>query len=321
MKRDEIINILTEYDLGTLRVAEPFDCDTARPWKITTAAGDFVMRECFLNNRAADLEFEHGLASWLKRHGFPVSEPVRTRDGRTWCRREGRLFAVYTLIPGERFSPGNAGQARSAGAGLAEFHETASLFPGARQKTPPPDYHSPDEHARLLTARRADRPEVTELVASFRELDEAVRSHPLDECLLFNDFRPENVLFAGEALGGAFDLDCCCWGPRLLDVAKSLAAFTLTVDAEPGTPARPVFSSSCGRSFLWGYLERHAIPPGELELLPTALRREVRTWALFDLREVEQSAGRWVQHEWDLSKTQIDMMDAESRSVVQDDGQ
>jgi Ser/Thr protein kinase RdoA (MazF antagonist) len=310
MNAGEITDILIDYDVGSLRHADPFDFDPRRPWKITTDAGCFVVRECFLNARAADLEFEHGLALWLTRYGFPVSRPISTRGGRTWSERNDRFFAIYTLIPGEPFSPGHAVQAQNAGAALARFHDTASSFPEANRRTPPQGYRSTYDHAEYLIGTRGDRSEVKRLVTVYRELDRSLGSRTLDECLLFNDFQPGNVLFLQEEFSGAFDLDCCFWGPRLLDVAKSLLAFALTLEGEPEVPAQPVFSLASGQAFLCGYLDHRHVPSEELAVLPTALKREARALALFDLSDVEKHSHRWVQDEWLLAKSQMDLADA-----------
>lgn len=315
MDERDIAAVLAKYDLGELKRASPFDCDHRRPWKASTDSGDFVVRECFLSSRA-DLEFEHGLASWLHGRGFPVSVPVAARRGGTSCELDGRLFAVHTLVGGTPFRAGNTAQAGSAGAALAGFHSVASAFPQARGRKPPQGFRFPRDDADFLLGKRGDREEIARLAAGFSRLDGELRSQRCPESLLFNDFQPGNVLFAADEFAGAFDLDCCCWGPRLLDIAKSVLAFSLSLEGAEGVPATVFFHVPCARSFLEGYRRRRGLEPEELRLLPAALRREVRAGALFGLRDVEHHARRWVEHEWELCRRQIDLVDDGCGAVV-----
>lgn len=318
MTERDVEDVLAEYALGKLQVALPFDSDPRRPWRVSTDRGDFVVRECFLNKSPRDLESEHSLSLCLRNYGFPVSVPLATRRGETWCQKKGRLFAVCTVISGTPFHPGNATQASNAGTALARFHEIASVLPQARGRDLPQGFRSPCENARSLRRAHPRRPEIDSLVDDFKNLDHELRSHPLQEALLFNDFHPRNVLFAHDEFSGAFDLDCCYWGPQLLDVALSLLGFSLSLEGEPGAPASAVLYAACGRSFLEGYCGQRPIPTQEQRLLPTALRRRVRANALFDLREVAATSRRWVQHEWELSKQQIDLVDRNCDAIIED---
>jgi Ser/Thr protein kinase RdoA (MazF antagonist) len=315
MNEQDVSTILQQYDIGSLRAAMPFDFPH-RPWKISADAGDFVVRECFLNSRPEDLDFEHRLAWWLDARGFRVSQPVPARDGRTWCERNGRLFAVYSLIPGEHFLPGNATQAHSAGTALAKFHEVASAMDNVRNRRLPEGYRSATDNAAFLMKQHRDRAEIASLVSDFERLDGGLPPS-LPEALLFNDFRPGNLLFAGDDFSGAFDLDCCFWGPRLLDVAMSLLAFTLSLEGEEGVPGTARFNLRCGRSWLAGYKGSCHLEGEEIRFLPLALRRQVRASALFDLADVAKQSKRWVQHEWDFSKLQIDLVDANCQCVIE----
>jgi len=232
----------------------------------------------------------------------------------------GRRFALYSLVPGEPYTPGSQAQASSAGAALARFHELAEAFPEARGKSLPPGYRHAEENADYLLHKRGERQEIKRLVAEFRRLDAAARSAPLPETLAFGDFQPGNVLFTGDDVSGAFDLDCCHWGRRLLDVAKSVLAFSLTLQGKPGEPATAVFSAPCATGFLAAYAARRPLSSAEFQVLPDTLRREVRANALTDLRDVEQHSGRWVEHEWLLSRRQIELIDEHCEALASSRG-
>jgi len=319
MDERDIGAVLQQYDIGALRAAAPFDV-ARRPWKVSVDAGDFVVRECLLSNDSAGIDFEHRLASWLNAHDFCVSEPVIASDGRTWCERDGRLFAIYHLVPGRHFQAGNATQARGAGAALARFHHIATAMPAARSRRLPKGYGSAADDAAFLMCQHGDVAEIAALIADFQGLD-ADLPRSLPEALMFNDFHPGNVLFAGDEFSGAFDVDCCVWGRRILDVAMSLLAFTLTLEGEPCVPGSATFHVECGRSWLAGYQDGVPLGPEEIQLLPLALRRQARIGALYDLADVAKQSKRWVQHEWDFSKLQMDMVDAHCQTAIEESTQ
>ena len=316
MKKTDIVALIRAYDLSAPTEAQPFEFDERRPWRVSTDEGEFVLRECFLNCSEEDIRFEHNLAFWLRDRGFPVSEPIRTRDGGTSYERMGRRFALYSVVPGELYTPGNEAQAKSAGIALARFHELAEAFPSAHSKGLPPGYRDAEANAQFLTARRGEREEIKELVREFSQLDDALRSESLRETLAFGDFQPGNVLFVENDLSGAFDLDCCHWGPALLDLAKSVVAFSLALEGQPGEPADAVFSLPCATAFLEAYAKKRPLAFPELSLLPDALRWEVRANALTDLRDVEEHSRRWVEHEWRLSQRQMELIDGHCEAVA-----
>ncbi|MHC4591643.1 MAG: phosphotransferase enzyme family protein [Planctomycetota bacterium] len=310
MDPNEIAEILAAYELGRFQIAEPLDCDLRRPWKVVTERGEFVAKECFLNRSPEELSFEHGLAAWLSARGFPAARALPTRRGDTWVERGSRIFAVYVLMPGEPFSVRDAEQAESAGACLGRFHGLASAYESARARRPPPGYRHADGDAATIRERWPDRREVRWLLDTFRRFNGAVLGQPLPEALLVSDFRPGNVVFLGKEVSGLFDLECCCWGPRLVDLANSVLWFSFVeMGRDRVAQHGDEFDLACARAFLRGHESAQPLRDEERQLLPTALRRQIRRWALFDSVEIHQP-GDWRDWEWEHSRRQIDLVDS-----------
>jgi len=315
MNETEIVEVLRSYELGNLRAAQPLDVDPRRPWKVSTDCGEFVLRECRLYDSPEDLKFEHGLAVCLAERGFPLSRPVATREGKTWVEREARFFAVYVYIPGDQFATGNWKQAQDAGSCLARFHEIAGAYPQARTRKPPLGYRTTQDDTATVKQRWPDKDEVRWLVEGFQHLEKLLSASPLEEALLFNDFTTENVVFKKDKVSGVFDLECCFWGPRLIDLADSVLWFALVETGQEEVPEHTdKFDAACAKAFVRGYEAIHPLPEDESKLLPVALRRQIRRWAIYDMVDI-QRPGRWNVWEWTHSNRQMGLVDASCQCV------
>lgn len=318
MNEAEIAEILEAYDLGDVRGAEPLDCDPRRPWKISTGRGQFVVRECRLYASAENLAFEHGLAAWLAERGLPAPRAVATGDGATWVESSGRFFAVYAYMGGEPFSAGNSEQAENAGACLASFHEVASAYEGACARRPAAGYRTGQRDAEVIRRQWPQRDEVSWLLEDFQRVGKLLFARPLPEALLFNDFSTGNVAFEDCQLSGVFDLECCFWGARLVDLANSLLSFSV-VATSPGAEGEFdfEFDLACAKALLGGYESVQALSDQERRLLSTALRWQSRRGAVYHLADVQQHIGQWRAHEWDYAKRGIELVDATCEGVLE----
>ena len=317
MDKAEIAEILESYDLGIFQAAEPLDNDPRRPWKVSTDRGEFVVREGLLGGSPEDFRFEHGLADWLGEWGFPISQPLATRHGDTWVEIAGKFFAVYHYQPGEPFTRRCCAQAENAGTCLAGFHERASGYAGARTRRPLPGYRSPHQDAAVIRERWPHREEIRELLESFEQEEHHLFDTPLPEALLFHDFSTGNVIFVQHQVSGVFDLDCCAWGPRLIDLANSVLWFSLVETGREGVAEhQDELDKACAQAFVTGYEKVCPLTDPERRRFPMALRWQIRRWALFDSVET-QPLGHWNASEWDHSRGQIILMDAASERIME----
>jgi Ser/Thr protein kinase RdoA (MazF antagonist) len=315
MDEAQVLDILGAYGLGRVRKAEPLDFPF-RPWRVTADTGVFVLRPCYLNVTPRDLAFEHGLAEWLGQRGLPVALPCRTTDGATYVERGAGLFALFPCMPGAPFEVRNAQQAAGAGAMLARFHDEASRVEGAQDRGLPDAFRTPQRNVAAIRESWGRRPETEGLIEDFEELDWAVSQLGLGEALLHNDFTPGNCVFDGDEVRGLFDLDCCCWGPRMLDVANSLMHFAFVETGQEGVAEhQDEFDLPCAESFLRGYESAYPLPAAEKEHLPLILRRRVRAWMLRDLAEIAE-LGAWRPWEWRVSAMVIALIDGVSEHLA-----
>ncbi|MCK4375107.1 MAG: phosphotransferase [Candidatus Brocadiae bacterium] len=138
----------------------------------------------------------------------------------------------------------------------------------------------------------------------------ALFSRPLEQALLVNDFSTGNVVFERQAASGPFDLECCYWGPRLLDVANSVLWFSIVETGQEGVAEHEdELDIACAKAPVGGCEMVRPLPDWERRLLSAALRWQIRRWALYDLADVQQP-GRWRASEWNHCKGQIELVDA-----------
>lgn len=318
MNETEIVEVLRSYELGNIRAVQPLEVDPRRPWRVSTDCGEFVLRECRLYGSPEDLNFEHGLSAWLTEHSFPTSRAVATRQGATWLEKGAKFFAVHVYMPGEHFTTGNWKQGENAGRCLAHFHEIASAYSSARTRRPPPGYRTTHSDAAMVGERWWDRDEARWLLEGFECAERALSGVQLEKALLVNDFTTENVVFKKDQVSGVFDLECCFWGTRLIDLADSVLWFSIVETGQEGVAEHTdEFDLACASAFVRGYEIGQPLSHGERGLLPLALRRQIRRWAIYDLVDIQQP-GRWNAWEWSHSKKQIDLVDATCDGVVED---
>jgi Ser/Thr protein kinase RdoA (MazF antagonist) len=227
-----------------------------------------------------------------------------------------QTFALYPWLPGDPFEVRNARQAAGAGRMLARFHDEASRLEGARSRNLPDAFRTPEQNIRTIRESWGRRPETEGLIAKFEELDLALSGLGFQEALLHNDFTPGNCVFEGAKVCGLFDLDCCFWGRRMLDVANSLMHFAFIETGQEGVAEhQDDFDLDCARSFLRGYESVHPVPETEKAQLALILRRHVRAWMLFNLAEVTE-LGDWRACEWNDAVMVINLIDGVSERLL-----
>lgn len=212
-------SVVHEWNLDTLRFIGGRE---NKHWLVDIGGTRFVLRAYSREQtRAGSMGFELEILRRVKEAGWPVPEPVREpllADGRLWC--------LFTLLPGQPRSRQEPEEQRQRGRLLAELHEsTASMVDvGQRQ-----GWHLSDET--ILD------PELTDLVNDCAEFYprehhilrwhiERVREGLADLVLdgaevvvLHGDFTCWNLLFEANTLSGVLDFEATHINYRVADFA------------------------------------------------------------------------------------------------------
>ena len=242
--------VLSEYALGDLFSVSNAGGTAGRTWKVAAADGEYLLRLRGVRTSSEErLQFDHGLREHLVARRVPTVSAVRTKDGKRWVRRNGRVYELYPFITGRQFHQESEMEIANAARALAAFHEAAAYYRSPLQNK--------EAVAQYITlgfsgevSDRIDDPylqkmnmlHVRKLASAANELkkvdwciekvEQSLRIYAgalyksLSGWTIHGDYTPANLLFSekGEVIG-VFDLDWAFPGSRCRDVADGLYFF------------------------------------------------------------------------------------------------
>jgi aminoglycoside phosphotransferase (APT) family kinase protein len=191
-------------------------------WLVESDGKLFVLRG-YVREPIESVEYEREVLRRLGQQGWPVPKPVREPVALL-----GRLWCLFTLLPGESRSERTADERRARGRLLARLHEaTASLVDIGQRK----GFRKADEVVR--------DPQLLEAIQKYERVRPAaghvMRWHLDKTCEMFDglvldrvetivlhgDFAPWNMLFVDERLSGIIDFEAAHLNYRVSDFALS----------------------------------------------------------------------------------------------------
>ena len=184
---------------------------------MTTTCGRYVLT-LFEKLTPIELPFYLGLMAHLSRHGIPGPAPATDHCGRLFSELNGKPAALLSRLQGEAITAPTPAHCAEVGSTLAEIH-LAGLSYQHKLDNPrgPRWWHEAAPHVSpFLDAPRAA------LLRSELEFQTLNRCEDLPRGPIHADLFRDNVLFAGERIGGVIDfyfagIDCL-----LFDVAVTL---------------------------------------------------------------------------------------------------
>ncbi len=298
---EQILEVLTEYDIGTIRGWAPAGGTAGKTWKVDTNTGSYFLRlRGVRTSSEARLSFDHGLRDHLVAHGIPTAASIRARNGNRWHRHPGGVYELYPFVAGYAFHPETMDQVAAAARALARYHRVAAGF------VPP---ENPERIAQYTTLGFSDRTSdrmddpllllenlegvaglasgagtgtqalIRRCMARVEDMNRDYAGPAYDRLsgwIIHGDYTPANVLFsaAGE-VAGIFDLDWAFPGPRCRDVADGLFFFaTVPRQIDAGCiwslTAAAAFDPERCRVFLQAYQKTAPLQRPELRAVPAA---------------------------------------------------
>ena len=259
---------------------------------VDAASGRFFLRVYQNTADAGQVGFEHRLLAELDRASLPfrVPSPVTARDGRTVAATaDGRLAALFRVLPGEPLARRDVGQIRRCGEALGQLHRALARIDlaGARAWPTYGDLERvhplvPDPLAAVgqLGLGEIARRRVARIVRALAETAPGLYG-TLPRQLTHGDPGPGNMLQVEGRISAVLDFEFA--GPDLRAVDAAVGWYWSIGPNWDGGRER-----AFGDAFLEGYLGANGLTAAELSALPTLSRLE-RTVALL------HRIGRWRQ--------------------------
>lgn len=283
---EEARAFLRFYALGELLALEPVAEGVENTtYRLTAGAGSFALTLYEKRTPADALGFVLPLMEHAARAGLPVPQPARDRQGRLHSVLCGRPAALVAWLPGSWHADPSPAAARTAGEMLARLHLACHGFGGVRDNGLGP-------RGWVALAGRCGARAAGEEERMLRVLgDEAERlgrlwPRGLPGGAVHADYFPNNVLFAGEVVGGVIDWGFACTDAWAYDLAIAITAWGFSAEGEP-EPART-------RALVEGYGAVRPLLAAEQDALPMLCRGAVVRFTLTRLHDLLFHDPAWV---------------------------
>jgi homoserine kinase type II len=240
---------------------------------VTTGAGRYVLT-LFEKLQPHELPFYLDLMGHLAHAGFPCPAPVADRDGRTLGALNGKPAALVTRLDGEPVMTPAPAHCGRVGDALARLHLASRGYAGRLDNLRGPPWWTATAPVLMRFLDAEDRALLDAEVA----FQASHRHDVLPRGVVHADLFRDNVLFAGDTIGGVIDFYFACVDLWLYDVAITVNDWCTRDD---GT-----LDAARARALLDAYATLRPFTPEEHAAWPVMLRAgALRFWVsrLYDL--------------------------------------
>jgi Ser/Thr protein kinase RdoA (MazF antagonist) len=191
-------------------------------WLVEIDGKPFVLR-AYARGPIESAEYELEVLRRLGQQEWPVPEPVREP-----AELVGRLWCLFTLMPGESRPEQTADERRARGRLLARLHEATASLAGIGQRSGFRTANEVVSDPQLLKAIRKYEqvcPAAGHVMRwhldKAREMFDSLVLDGAETIVLHGDFAPWNVLFADGRVSGIIDFEATHLNYRVSDFALS----------------------------------------------------------------------------------------------------
>jgi len=264
---EDIAAIVACFDVGELVSAKGIAEGVSNSnWLVETRGGDgadtrFILTMYEARTEVSELPFFLGLLDHLSARGCPVPRTIHDRDNRAFRFHGGKALALIEFLPGVSVTHPTPAQARAVGEVLAQVHEAAQDFPGARANGMGLPAWRDLANACGRQGLDSIEPGLADLVEGhLARLSVQWPAH-LPQSVIHADLFPDNVLMLGDTVTGLIDFYFACRDVTAYDLAVTHAAWCFGGDGRGFDPA-------ISRALLAGYESRRPLGKEERAALP-----------------------------------------------------
>jgi len=215
-----------------------------RKMVVDTDAGRFLIKTYRRDPVVLDnLRFQHNLSNHLVKHGLPVAEIQRARDGKGIVEVDNWAMELQQFLPGQPMEVTTSTLVTSSNV-LGKFHEVCRGVP-----VPPRDARKwrfsevPRESLqRFVTMARKTSPSpqidayANQIALFLHDASETLSKEKRDTFetgLIHGDWHGGNLLYSGETLNGILDLEFAGDGCYLEDIAYAMSNLCIRTTLSP----------------------------------------------------------------------------------------
>jgi homoserine kinase type II len=245
---------LTNHSIGTLTglAGIPSGIENTN-YFVTTTQGRYVLT-LFEKLQAHELPFYLDLMAHLSSHGIPCPKPIADLDNRFLGILNGKPAAIVTRLDGAALDHPDAAHCAQAGTMLANLHLAGRSYPAGMPNPRGPKWWRSVMPDILPFVSAQDAALLTQEV----QRQSASRFGTLPRGPIHADLFRDNVLFAGDRIGGVIDFYFACVDAWLYDVAITVNDWCSNGDGTLDTIRTGAFLDAYRRQRPFTSVERDA---------------------------------------------------------------
>ena len=265
--RAELESFLSNYQAGQLCDYEGIKSGIENTnYFVNTSAGKFVLT-IFEHHTKEELPFFLDLTAFLSEHDIPCAHPKADKSGAYLGELKGKPAALVARLAGKSLEQPRTLHCQSVGQVLAKLHNVGQQFPQARDNPRGP--HWWHETAKKLEGHisAADQ----ELLDNELYFQKQFRFSHLPRGIIHADLFRDNVLFAGDGLGGLIDFYYACTDVLLFDLAITVNDWCVNKELSLDAKLTSAMTNA--------YMQTRPLGQDEIEAWPVMLRAAaLRFW-------------------------------------------
>jgi homoserine kinase type II len=278
--RDELVIVLSHYDIGQVESLEEFRRGSRRAPKLVlqTSTGRYLLKR---RARGRDEEnkvgFSHAIQAELAARQFPLPHLITTRDtGQTMVMHDGAVYEMFEFIPGQLYNQ-SLETTSDSGRLLALYHKLLEDF-HPPVEPPSGSYHAApavekgfDRVLKHLAKRHDAAPTCRFLLDSYLHARDGAEDAGISRWpsqIVHGDWHPGNMLFHDKRVIAVLDYDSSRMLPRVIDTANGALQFSILGGGDKLEQWPDYLDESRFRRFLRAYDSVTLLSQAELRATP-----------------------------------------------------
>ncbi|MDE1467005.1 homoserine kinase [Aurantiacibacter sp. D1-12] len=295
LSAETLCDLIAQYDVGELVSAKGIAEGVSNSnWLVETTRDRFILTMYERRIDLADLPYFLGLMDHLSAKGCPVPRTIHDRDGTAFRMLDGKAVALIEFLPGVSVDHPKPAQAHAVGEALADMHQAAQDFTGARANDLGPDA-SASVLANCGSAALAEiNPQLARMTMAANEITSAWPQN-LPTSVIHSDLFPDNVLMNGSSVGALIDFYFACNDAMAYDLAVTHTAWSFSKDGSE-------YRAEVGDALVEGYQSRRKLDAVERAAMPVLVQGAC-------MRFIASRTQDWIETPADALVTRKDPMD------------
>lgn len=267
IERAELESFLSNYNAGSLTDFEGIQSGIENTnYFVNTSSGKFVLT-IFEHHTKNELPFFLDLTAFLSEHGIPCAHPSADKNNVYLGQLKDKPAALVARLAGKSLEKPQSVHCQAVGQVLAELHSAGQHFQQTRENPRGP--HWWQTTAKVL--KGSISAEDQKLLADELDYQTQFRFSHLPRGIIHADLFRDNVLFAGNELGGLIDFYYACTDVLLFDLAITVNDWCVNKNQSLNAELTSAMTNA--------YMKKRPLDNDEIEAWPVMLRAAaLRFW-------------------------------------------